>query len=83
MTIFARLNAKKEELEGKCNSLTHSSVPKVILQNKIKTLNELINAYGSTNHPMSLTESQLILNQQVGFDEQKRLILEKLEITEF
>jgi ATP-dependent Lon protease len=83
MTILARLNAKREELENKCNSLTHSSVPKTILQNKIKTLNELINAYGSTNHPITLTESELILNQQVGFDEQKRIILEKLEITEF
>ncbi|CAG8537574.1 10792_t:CDS:2 [Paraglomus occultum] len=65
MTILARLNVKREELEDKCNSLTHSSVPKTILQNKIKTLNELINAYGSTNQPITLTESELILNQQV------------------
>lgn len=83
MTIIVRLNAKKEELENTYNSLTHSSISKTILQDKIKVLNELINAYSSTSPLPSLTDSQSILSQQVGFEEQKKAILGSLEIAEF
>lgn len=83
MIIIVRLNAKKEELENTYNSLTHSSISKTILQDKIKVLNELINAYISTSPLPSLTDSQSILSQQVGFEEQKKAILGSLEIAEF
>jgi len=81
--IIERLNTKKEELENKCYSLTNSSVPKIILQNKIDILHELIDAYSSISPPASLTDAQQILDQQVGFEEQKKKILEKLEIERF
>jgi ATP-dependent Lon protease len=42
----------------------------------------LITAYQSTSSPTSLAEAEEILNQQVGFEEQKKKILEKLEISE-
>ena len=80
MTIIEQLNAKKKKFETQYDSLTYSSVPKSILGKKIEILNELINAYQSTSSPASLTEAKEIFNQQVGFEEQKKEILDSLKI---
>lgn len=83
MTIIERLNAKKEELERKHASLAYASIPKTILESKIDILDKLIDAYNSTTSSISLTTAQQILNQQVGFEAEKRKILERLEIAEY
>jgi ATP-dependent Lon protease len=83
MEVIERLKAKKEELENKYSTLVHSSVPKTILQNKIDALDELIDAYDAKSPSISLTDAQQILNRQAGFEEQKREILENLEIAEY
>src|ERR1700733_3949957 len=80
MAVIERLNAKKNEFQSQYNALTYSSVPKSILEKKIKILDELINAYGSTSSSVSLSEAEKILNQQVGFEEQKKEVLKKLKI---
>ncbi|CAH1756391.1 10390_t:CDS:2 [Entrophospora sp. SA101] len=73
MTIIARLNAKKLELENRLTGQSNwGSQGKEILQYKIEKLNELITAYGSTTLPVSLTNARQILDQQVGFEEQKK-----------
>ena len=82
MTIIERLNAKKEELANKHGSLAYASIPKTILENKMNILDKLIDAYSSTSSPISLITAQQILDQQIGFGEEKRKILERLEITE-
>jgi ATP-dependent Lon protease len=53
------------------------------LQYKIKKIESLITAYQSTPSLTSLTEAEEILDQQVGFEEQKRKVLESLEIEGF
>ena len=83
MTVIERLSAKKNEFQNQHDALAYSSVPKSILKKKIEILDELIAAYRSTSSPASLSEAEKILNQQVGFEEQKREILESLEITKF
>jgi ATP-dependent Lon protease len=60
--------------------LTYSSVPKSILKKKIEILNELIAAYQSTSSPVNLTDAEDMLNQQVGFEEQKEKVLNSLKI---
>ena len=84
MTIIDRLNAKKTELEKRLKGQYQGgSQGKEILQYKIEKIKELINAYGSTASPISLTNAKQILDQQVGFEEQKKDLLESLEIAEF
>ncbi|CAH1756740.1 9102_t:CDS:2 [Entrophospora sp. SA101] len=81
MTVINRLNAKKTELEVRLNNLYHGgSNRRETLQHKIKKIKELITAYQSTSAPVNLSEAKNILNQQVGFEEQKEKILNSLRI---
>src|SRR4051794_28645484 len=80
MTVIERLNAKKSEFQSQHDALAYSSVPKSTLKKKIEIVNELITAYQSTSSPASLSEAEEILNQQVGFEEQKKKILSSLKI---
>jgi ATP-dependent Lon protease len=80
MTVIERLEAKKNEFQSQYDNLTYSSVPKSILKKKIEILNELIAAYHSVASSASLSEAEEILNQQVGFEEQKKEILDSLKI---
>jgi hypothetical protein len=84
MTIIERLNVKKTELEKRLKGQYQGgSQGKEILQYKIEKIEELIASYGSTTLPISLTNAKQILNQQVGFEGQKKVLLESLEIAEF
>jgi ATP-dependent Lon protease len=84
MKIIEKLNSKREELEERLNNLYHGgSQRRETLQYKIKKINDLIAAYQATSPPINLSEANKILDQQVGFEEQKREILESLEITKF
>nr|CAG8599451.1 1472_t:CDS:2 [Entrophospora candida] len=77
MTIIDRLNVKKTELEKRLEGQYQGgSQGKEILQYKIEKLKELINAYGSTSSPISLKNAKQILDRQVGFEEQKKELLE-------
>ena len=80
MTVIERLNAKKAEFKSQHDALTYSSVPKSILKKKIEILDELIAAYQSTSSPTNLSEAEEVLNKQVGFEEQKKKILNSLKI---
>ncbi|CAG8576698.1 10541_t:CDS:2 [Ambispora gerdemannii] len=81
MTVINRLNAKKTELEVRLNNLYHGgSNRRETLEYKIKKVEELIAAYQSTSAPVNLSEAEKILSQQVGFEEQKRRILNSLRI---
>ena len=82
--VIDRLNSKKLELEERLANQNQQwgSQRKENLQYKIKKIEALITAYQSTSSPTSLAEAEEILNQQVGFEEQKKKILEKLEISE-
>jgi ATP-dependent Clp protease ATP-binding subunit ClpA len=85
MKIIERLISKKEELEERLNNLYHGgSQRRETLEYRIKKIDELINAYQIASSPtFNLSEAEKILNQQVGFTEQKRKILEILETEEF
>jgi hypothetical protein len=84
MTVTERLENKKTELEKRLErQYQGGSQGKEILQYKIERLEELIAAYGSTASPISLTNAKQILDQQVGFEEQKKELLESWEITEY
>src|SRR4051794_8317012 len=83
MTVIERLSAKKNEFQNQHDALAYSSVPKSILKKKIEILDELIAAYRSTSSPASLSEAEKILNQQVGFEEQKEKILNSLKIKSY
>lgn len=85
MEVIERLRKKLEELE---ESLSHlwrggGSQGKQILEYKKKIINYLIDAYQSEPVLADLSEAERILNQQVGFEEQKRKILESVEIAQF
>ncbi|WP_147411664.1 AAA family ATPase [endosymbiont GvMRE of Glomus versiforme] len=81
--VIERLKNKKEYLEEKCKLLFNPSIAKVILQNKINMLNELINSYSSISPLASLTNARQIFEKQVGFEEEKKNILERIEIAEY
>lgn len=84
MEIIERLNSKREELEERLSNLYHGgSQRRETLQYRIKKIDDLIDAYQVASFPIDLSEADEILNQQVGFEEQKRKILESLEIAEF
>jgi ATP-dependent Lon protease len=82
--IIARLNSKKEELEERLSSLYHGgSNRREALEYKIKKIEELIEVYQlPPSNNLDLSESKETLNQQIGFEEQKRIILENLETEE-
>jgi ATP-dependent Lon protease len=85
MSIIERLVTKKEELEERLSNLYHGgSQRRETLEYRIKKIDELINVYQKTSTPdFSLSEAEEILDQQVGFTEQKRKLLEVLETEEF
>ena len=86
MNVIERLISKKEELEERLSNLWQGggSQRKETLEYRIKKIDELISAYQTTSTPIfNLSEAEEILNQQVGFTEQKRRILEILETEEF
>jgi len=82
--IIDRLNSKKEELEERLGSLYHGgSNRRETLEYKIKKIEELIEIYQlSFSSNLDLPEVEEVLNQQIGFEEQKRIILENLETEE-
>ena len=82
--IIDQLNSKKEELEERLGSLYHGgSNRRETLEYKIKKIEELIEIYQlSPSNNLNLLEVKEILDQQIGFEEQKRIILESLETTE-
>ena len=84
MEVIERLNSKREELEERLSNLYHGgSQRRETLQYRIKRIDDLIDAYESTPSPVDLSEAEEILNQQVGFEEQKKKILGFLETAEF
>jgi ATP-dependent Lon protease len=85
MSVIERLISKKEELEERLSSLYHGgSQRRETLEYRVKKIDELIDTYKKTSTPdFSLSEAEEILDQQVGFTEQKRKILEVLETEEF
>jgi len=83
MTVIEVLKAKKSEFQNQHDALAHSSIPKNTLKKKIEILDELITAYQSTPSPTNLSETEEILDQQVGFEEQKKRILNSLRIKEY
>lgn len=86
MNVIERLISKKEELEERLSNLWQGggSQRKETLEYRIKKIDELISAYQTTSTPIfNLSEAEKILNQQVGFVEQKNKLLEILETEEF
>ena len=82
--IIERLNSKKEELEERLGSLYHGgSNRRETLEYKIKKIEELIETYQLPySNDLNLPEVKETLDQQIGFEEQKRIILENLETEE-
>lgn len=87
MSVIDRLISKREELEERLNNLWQGggSQRKETLEYRIKKIDELISVYQTIPVPANfdLSEAEKILDQQVGFAEQKRKILEILETEEF
>jgi ATP-dependent Lon protease len=84
MEVLDRLNAKKEELKKILSNLySGGSQRGGNLKHRIKRIDDLIDAYETINSSVNLLKAEEILNQQVGFEEQKKKILELLETTEF
>ncbi|CAG8714474.1 12242_t:CDS:2 [Ambispora leptoticha] len=85
MTVIERLNAKKIELEERLAGQNQQwgSQRKETLQHKLKKIEELITAYQSTSSPINLSETEEVLNQQVGFAEEKEKILNSLKIKDY
>jgi ATP-dependent Lon protease len=84
MTVNERLNSKKEELEERLAGQYHGgSQRREALQYKIKKIEELIEIYQlPPPSSLNLSEAEEVLDQQIGFEEQKRVILESLETEE-
>jgi len=85
MKVIERLFSKKEELEERLSNLWQGggSQRRETLEYRIKKIDNLIDSYESIVSPVNLSEAKEILDQQVGFEEQKRKILEILETEEF
>jgi ATP-dependent Lon protease len=81
MKIVERLINKKNELEERLGNLYHGgSQRKETLEYKINKLNELISAYQANPLSLNLIEAERILDQQIGFTEQKKKILNGLKL---
>ncbi|WNE40823.1 MAG: Lon protease [Mycoplasmataceae bacterium] len=81
MTVIERLVNKKNELEGRLSNLYHDgSQRRETLEHKISKIEELISVYQVNSPLVDLSEAEQILNQQIGFSEQKLKILNKLRI---
>jgi len=84
MEVINRLNAKKNELKKRLSNLYQGrSNRRESLEYKIKKIEELITAYQSTSPPVNLSETEKTLNQQVGFAEEKKKILNSLKIANY
>lgn len=85
MSVIERLNSKKEELEERLSNLYHGgSQRRETLEYRIKKIDELISTYQKVPAPtFNLSEAEEVFDQQVGFVEQKRKLLEILETEEF
>ena len=86
MKVIEGLITKKEELEERLSNLWQGggSQRRETLEYRIKKIDELISVYKTVpTSTFSLAEAEKILEQQVGFTEQKRKILEILETEEF
>src|SRR3954462_15847524 len=84
MEVINRLNAKMAELEKRLQNLYHGgSNRRETLEYKIEKIEELIAAYQSTSPPTNLSEAEAALSQQVGFEEQKKRILDSLKIADY
>jgi len=81
MEVINRLNAKKDELGARLGSLFQcGSNRRETLEYKLKKIEELIIAYQSTSAPVNFPEAEKILDQQMGFEEQKERVLNSLKI---
>jgi hypothetical protein len=79
------MNAVIERLEARISELIEllefnrgnfGSQRKEYLEKQIKNCGSLIEAYRNTSIPLSRQEAEEKLNQQVGFEKQKKFILE-------
>jgi len=78
-TVIERLEQKISELNELLalnSGGSWGSQRKEFLSKQIKNCEELIEAYRNTSAPLTLQEAEEKLNQQVGFDEEKKFILE-------
>ena len=81
MNVIERLIHKKNELEERLSNLYQGgSQRRENLEYKISKIEELIFAYQKNSSSLNLTEAEEILNQQIGFSEQKKKILNNLKI---
>lgn len=85
MTVIERLNAKKIELEERLAGQNQQwgSQRKETLQHKLKKIEELITAYQSPTLSVNLSETEEVLNQQVGFAREKEKILNNLKVKDY
>jgi ATP-dependent Lon protease len=85
MEVIKRLINKKTELEKRwSNQYQGGSQRKESLEYRIKMIEELANSYQTISLlPSNVVETAEILRQQVGFEEQKKRILEESKIEEF
>lgn len=80
-SIIENLINKKRELEERLGKLYQGgSQRRENLEYKINKIENLISAYQKNSPPLDLKEAELILNQQTGFSEQKKKILNNLKI---
>src|SRR3954467_2453341 len=84
MEVINKLNAKKDELEFRLGNLYHGgSNRRETLEYKLKKIEDLITAYQSNSNRVDFSETEKILGQQVGFEEQKKTILNSLKIADY
>jgi ATP-dependent Lon protease len=83
-TVIERLKEKKDELNKRLSGQYQGgSQRRESIQYRIKKIEELILVYQSTPDLINLKEAEETLNQQIGFAEWKKEILENLEIEQF
>jgi ATP-dependent Lon protease len=81
MIVIERLINKKNELEERLSNLYQGgSQRRENLEYKINKIEDLISAYRKSSFSLDLKEAEKILNQQIGFSEQKKKILNNLKI---
>ena len=85
-TVIERLEQKISELSELLalnSGGSWGSQRKEFLSKQIKNCEELIEAYRNTSAPLTLQEAEEKLNQQIGFDKEKKFILEWINIEPF
>lgn len=82
--VVNRLGARRDELEEELqDQYQGGSQRRATLQYQINKIGKLIEAYGNSSSLLTLQRTEEILSQQVGFEEQKKQILDNLAIEEF